>query len=132
MLWSSGKAAILHSDTTPLKGPAFVAGAGPFAFPACRILSMTSKIPKIFHALWGGPPMPTHLAAYIEVGRSLQHDRAVHQWTPDSLPTLRNEDLSDRPERYSPVSNPWQWRSDRARYELLYDIGGLYIDAGPA
>jgi mannosyltransferase OCH1-like enzyme len=90
---------------------------------------MTSKIPKIFHAFWGGPPMPPHLAAYLEEWKSLHPDWEFHLWTPDNLPTLRNQDLFDHPEKYSPVSNPWQWRSDLARYELLHDIGGLYIDA---
>src|SRR5690606_27569586 len=32
------------------------------------------------------------------------------------------------PEKYSPSSNPWQWKSDLARYEILHDIGGVYVD----
>jgi len=60
--------------------------------------------------------------------QELHPDWEFHLWTPDNLPKLRNQDLFDHPERFSPKSNPWQWRSDLARYELLYDMGGVYVD----
>ena len=85
-------------------------------------------IPRILHAFWGGPPMPAHLAAYLRRWQELHPYWEFRLWTPDNLPRLRNQDLFDAPEIYSPKSNPWQWRSDLARYELLYDMGGVYID----
>jgi len=85
-------------------------------------------IPRVFHAFWGGPPMPAHLAAYLRRWQELHPYWEFRLWTPDNLPRLRNQDLFDAPEIYSPKSNPWQWRSDLARYELLYDMGGVYID----
>ena len=72
--------------------------------------------------------MPAHLAAYLAAWRGLHPDWEFRLWTPETLPRLRNQDLFDAPEVYSPASNPWQWRSDLARYEILHDIGGLYID----
>jgi len=85
-------------------------------------------IPRIFHAWWGGPEMPPHLAAYLDRWRELHPGWEVRLWTPETTPRLRNQDLYDNPKTYSPKSNPWQWRSDLARYEILYDIGGVYID----
>jgi len=85
-------------------------------------------IPRIFHAWWGGPEMPPHLAAYLDRWQDMHPGWEVRLWTPETTPRLRNQDLYDHPEKYSPQSNPWQWRSDLARYEILYDIGGVYID----
>jgi mannosyltransferase OCH1-like enzyme len=87
------------------------------------------SIPKIFHAFWGGPPMPEHLRDYLRRWEALHPDWDLRVHTPGTLPELRNQDLFDQPEKYSPASNPWQWKSDLARYELLYDVGGVYIDA---
>ena len=85
-------------------------------------------IPRILHAWWGGPPMPDHLAAHLDRWRELHPDWEVRVWTPETTPRLRNQDLYDHPEKHSPKSNPWQWRSDLARYEILYDQGGVYVD----
>ncbi len=93
--------------------------------PECNISDM---IPKILHAFWGGPPMPMHLRDYLRMWEDLHPDWELKVWSPDTLPELRNQDLFDQPEKYSPASNPWQWKSDLARYELLCDQGGLYID----
>lgn len=85
-------------------------------------------IPRILHAWWGGPDMPAHLAGYLERWRELHPGWEVRLWTPETTPRLRHQDLYDHPERWSPASNPWQWRSDLARYEILHDIGGVYVD----
>lgn len=85
-------------------------------------------IPRVLHAWWGGPPMPSHLAAHLDTWQEMHPDWEVRVWTPESTPHLRNQDLFDHPEKFSPASNPWQWRSDLSRYEILYDIGGVYVD----
>lgn len=72
--------------------------------------------------------MPPHLAEHLDRWRELHPGWEVRLWTPETTPRLRNQDLYDNPKTYSPKSNPWQWRSDLARYEILYDIGGVYID----
>ena len=85
-------------------------------------------IPRILHAWWGGPPMPESLQANLDRWRELHPKWTFRLWTPETTPKLRNQDLYDKPEQYSAASNPWQWRSDLARYEILYDHGGVYID----
>ena len=85
-------------------------------------------IPRRIHAFWGGPPMPDHLADYLRKWRRMHPGWRFMLWTPNDLPPLRNQDMFDHPETWSPKSNPWQWRSDLARYEILHDIGGVYVD----
>lgn len=85
-------------------------------------------IPRRLHAFWGGPPMPGHLAGYLRKWRRMHPRWKFTLWTPENLPRLRNQDMFDDPEGWSPKSNPWQWRSDLARYEILHDRGGVYVD----
>lgn len=86
------------------------------------------SIPKTFHAFWGGPELPDELAGYLAKWRELHPEWKFNLWTPENIPELRNQDLYDHPEVYSPKSNPWQYRSNLVRYELLHDVGGVYID----
>ena len=72
--------------------------------------------------------MPGHLARYLDRWQQLHPGWEFTLWTPDNLPRLRNQDMFDRPEVFSPASNPWQWRSDLSRYEILHDLGGVYVD----
>lgn len=85
-------------------------------------------IPRQLHAFWGGPPMPDHLARYLDRWVDLHPTWDFTLWTPDTVPTLRNQDMFDDPQGWSHKSNPWQWRSDIMRYEILHDLGGVYID----
>lgn len=85
-------------------------------------------IPRILHAWWGGPPMPEAFRSYLLRWQELHPGWEVRLWTPESTPILRHQDLYDEPERFSPKSNPWQWKSDLARYEILHDVGGVYVD----
>lgn len=87
-------------------------------------------IPKILHAWWGGPEMPPHLVAYLDEWRRLHPGWQFRLWTPETTPHLGElQDLYDAPERVSPKSNPWQWKSDLARYRILHTYGGVYVDA---
>lgn len=86
-------------------------------------------IPRIFHAWWGGPPMPDHMREYLDLWQDMHPKWEVRLWTPENTPHLGDhQDLFDNPEKYSPKSNPWQWRSDLSRYRILHDVGGVYID----
>lgn len=85
-------------------------------------------IPQRLHLFWGGPPLPDELREYVEEWQRLHPDWEFNLWSPETLPTLRNQDMFDDPDGWSPVSNPWQWRSDLARYELMYDYGGVWVD----
>lgn len=86
-------------------------------------------IPQHLHAWWGGPDMPPHLADHLQRWRDLHPGWEFTLWTPETTPFLgAHQDLFDHPETWSPKSNPWQWRSDLARYRILHDLGGVYVD----
>lgn len=84
-------------------------------------------IPKIFHRIWVGGPMPDHLADYGATWEK-HHPGWEHRlWTDDNMPALRNQHLYDQAETIAP-NNVGQFRADIARYELLGAHGGVYID----
>ena len=85
-------------------------------------------IPRQLHAFWGGPPMPDHLARNLDAWRDMHPGWDLTLWTPDAVPELRHQRYYDHPERYSPKSNVWQYRTNILRYELLHDLGGWWID----
>lgn len=72
--------------------------------------------------------MPASLATVLDKWQEMHPEWTLKLWTPDNIPTLRHQELYDYPETYSPKSNPWQWRSDLVRYEILHDQGGVYVD----
>jgi hypothetical protein len=49
-------------------------------------------------------------------------------WTEDTLPRLRNQDLYDRAPEIVPSRLVWRFRSNLARYEILHQYGGVYLD----
>lgn len=49
-------------------------------------------------------------------------------WTEDNLPPLRNQRIFDLAVELVPDDAVGQFRSDIARYELLLDHGGVYVD----
>lgn len=85
-------------------------------------------IPRIIHQFWGGDPMPEHYVHYRDRWRELHPDWQVKLWAPGTVPALRHQDLYDRPWVWSPRSDPWMWRSDVFRYEILHTEGGLWVD----
>ena len=89
---------------------------------------MTQVTPRTIHAFWGGPPMPAYLAAHLQAWRDLHPGWGVTLWTPDTIPPLRHQKFYDQVERYSPKSNPWQYKANLIRYELLHDQGGWWVD----
>lgn len=84
-------------------------------------------IPKILHRIWLGSPMPDHLAAYGDTWA--QHHPGWEQvlWTEENMPALFNQRIFDAAEQVAP-GHEGQLRSDVARYELLAEHGGVYID----
>lgn len=85
-------------------------------------------IPRVLHAWWGGPRMPDAGRSSLAAWQEIHPDWELKLWTPETTPRLRHQDLYDDPEKFSPKSNVWQWKSDLARYEILLDEGGVYID----
>jgi len=78
-------------------------------------------IPRIFHRIWLGGPMP---AKYVEYGRgwqALNPTWEMRLWTEANLPPLVNQDLFDS-------SDLFAQKADVLRYELLFRYGGVYLD----
>jgi mannosyltransferase OCH1-like enzyme len=85
-------------------------------------------IPKVFHVIWVGDPMPDHLAAYVQTWRDVHPDWAMIVWDEQRLDATldRTLDLFRRADEIT--SHVGQFRSDVARYELLWRFGGVYVD----
>jgi inositol phosphorylceramide mannosyltransferase catalytic subunit len=84
-------------------------------------------IPKVIHQIWVGPPLPDHLAAIAQTWQQHHPDWTVTLWTEETLPRLRNQRIFDEADVLAP-RHAGQLRSDIARYELLLDHGGVYVD----
>lgn len=87
-------------------------------------------IPKLAHVIWIGKPMPEPLRELVRGFEELHPDWELCWWDERALAELdmRNRSLYDNAERYVPADSVCQFRSDLARYEILRDYGGLYID----
>lgn len=87
-------------------------------------------IPRVIHRIWldGDEPEWTRVFA----GTWDQPGWTVEQWDEERLREelfpLDNQPLYDRAEEIAP-GNEGQFRTDLARYELLYRRGGVYVDA---
>ena len=96
-------------------------------------------IPRIIHQIWLDNPLPDYLVPYMLSWRKLHPDWTHLLWTnvpqflPEEVrpfcepPNLRNESLFSDATRWAPGSEG-QFRSDILRYELLYVMGGVYVD----
>ena len=86
------------------------------------------SVPWVFHFVWIGDPMPPHLAAYVASWRDVNPDWEVIVWDTERLEATLDAtlDLFERAE--SITTHVGQFRSDVARYELLYRFGGVYVD----
>lgn len=72
--------------------------------------------------------MPAHLEAYGETWKKHHPSWDFRLWDESNLPPLRNQRVYDQAETIAP-SSEGQLRADVARYELLLDAGGVWIDA---
>lgn len=81
------------------------------------------QIPKIIHHIWLGSPFPPHLAELRETWRKFHPDWQLILWTEKEI---NNFGLVNR--RVYDASKNYGSKSDIARYEILYRIGGLYVD----
>ena len=79
------------------------------------------SIPKRFHRIWFGGPMPDDFAAYGETWLRHHPGWRMDTWNEENLPRLRNQRLFDQ------AATPAE-KADIARYELLSRFGGVYLD----
>ncbi len=81
------------------------------------------RIPKVIHQIWLGSPVPEHYKAW-QATWLLLHPRWTYVcWDEEKLRNfpLKNRDIFERAHSYGV-------KSDIARYEILYQLGGLYVD----
>lgn len=84
-------------------------------------------IPRIIHQMWIGPPMPPLYKQYVASWRH-HHSGWEHWWWTGPPDGMANQGLWDRAHEISPAA-PEQFRSDVARYEILAQHGGVWVDA---
>jgi mannosyltransferase OCH1-like enzyme len=78
-------------------------------------------IPKVFHRIWLGAPMPDEFRRFGEGWQRLHPDWEMKLWDESTLPALI------RQEAYDACTHPVQ-KADIASYELLHRFGGVYLD----
>lgn len=88
------------------------------------IIDSNLHIPKIIHIIWLGGKPPQHVMDCYNSFKEFHPDWAIHLWTDEDTCTLslQNKLL------FAEASNYGQ-KADILRYELLYQFGGLYVDA---
>lgn len=81
------------------------------------------RIPKIIHQIWIGEKVPEKFKAFQETWQRHHPDWTYHLWTQNDIASFDfyNKDLIQE------SRNPGEI-SDIMRYEILYRIGGVYID----
>ncbi len=92
---------------------------------SCITPAAEVKIPKIIHQIWLGSPVPPELQRYMNtwikyhVGRDWQYIL----WTEEDIAQLKlyNQQFYDESDNYGV-------KSDIARWEILYRMGGVYVD----
>lgn len=85
--------------------------------------SETPRIPKIVHHIWLGGPLPEKCKVLRETWMEMHPDWEFILWTEKEIDEfgLKNRKIYDETSNYGS-------KSDIARYEILYRIGGLYVD----
>lgn len=81
-------------------------------------------IPRIVHHIWLGGPLPDRLVGYVESWRKHHPDWQHIMWT--GFDWLTNQGVYDRAGEIT--EHVGQLRSDLARYEILWRLGGVYVD----
>lgn len=87
---------------------------------------------RLIHVFWHDwAEAPDYVTDIAAKWRNLHPDWTVIQWDHASAPNYMtvNRDLYDEPDLFSPQSNPWQFRTDLFRLEIMYQMGGVWVDA---
>jgi len=81
------------------------------------------RIPKIIHQIWIGSPFPEKYRKFQQTWIDNHPDWTYILWTEKEL----DEFEMQRREVYEATTN-FGGKADIARYEILYQLGGLYVD----
>lgn len=89
------------------------------------------RVPPTLHTIWVGGTPPGYLAVHADRWLELHPGWTWVHWDEHAIRRfgLTHQELYDNPERFSPKSHPGQYRSNIARYEILWRHGGVYLDA---
>jgi inositol phosphorylceramide mannosyltransferase catalytic subunit len=80
-------------------------------------------IPRVFHQIWLGPdPLPEECEAYRRSWPEHNPGWELRLWREDDIPADAR-----RPEVFETLRSPAE-RSDILRFEILWRVGGIYID----
>lgn len=85
--------------------------------------TLHEKIPKIIHQIWLGGKVPDQFKSLMQTWKDLHTDWEYHLWTDDSIKTLKR--FAQKP--FDCMTN-LGGKSDILRYEILYQMGGVYVD----
>jgi mannosyltransferase OCH1-like enzyme/glycosyltransferase involved in cell wall biosynthesis len=81
------------------------------------------EIPKLMHFIWiGNAPFPPMYEYYIQTWLSHHPDWTFCFWCDENIPKLVNQNF------YDSAKHP-AMKADILRYELLYFMGGVYVDS---
>jgi len=83
--------------------------------------NIENNIPKIIHFIWIGNNIPEKYLEYIETWIRYHPDYHFCLWNNNNIPKLVNQELFDNITDYA-------MKVDILRYELIYFLGGIYID----
>ncbi|HEV7898056.1 MAG TPA: glycosyltransferase [Planosporangium sp.] len=78
-------------------------------------------IPRIFHRIWLGGPMPERERRFGETWAEHHPDWQMWLWHEGNLPPLVNQAQFD-------AATVYAQKADISRYELLLEYGGVYLD----
>lgn len=83
----------------------------------------TPRIPKIIHQIWIGSPLPNKYLPLIASWQRYHPDWEYILWDDAMIDAfgLTNKDQYDASKNYGQ-------KADIARYEILYRLGGVYVD----
>lgn len=85
---------------------------------------MINEIPKIIHYCWfGGNPLPELAIKCIDSWKKYCPNYEIKEWNESNFDVDCCEYIK---EAY--VSKKWAFVSDYARYKILYEYGGVYLD----
>lgn len=91
-----------------------------------------SGLPRVIHQYWTGGPLPDHLAEYSDAWGRMNPGWRRYLWTDASLEAGRggliNDNLWRSASAIVPTDRIHQFRADLVRYELLWRMGGIWID----
>jgi FkbM family methyltransferase len=89
--------------------------------PATTETGPALAIPRVFHRIWLGGPLPEREGRYGETWAEHHPDWELRLWHDGNLPPLVNQ------EQFDAAGSPAQ-KADILRYELLLAHGGIYVD----